>query len=147
MEIVLSSSQLGSQRQDTLDCLKAKEMGHRETLSPHLKSKPKVKPLTCTTTHPSSCAFDVRHFVELDGRGSLESEDRNNLFFLCKVPPPPFVGFLLLLPGSLPVLKLFKWVRLNDLWGSLPLLKAYKIPLFKGNWISELNSPTMISED
>lgn len=48
VEIVLSSSQLGSQRQDTLDGLKAKEMGHRETLSLYFKPKPKVKPLTLT---------------------------------------------------------------------------------------------------
>lgn len=47
VEIVLSSSQLGSQRQDTLDCLKTKEIGCREILSLYFKPKPKAKPLIC----------------------------------------------------------------------------------------------------
>lgn len=47
VEIVLSSSQLGSQRQDTLDCLKTKEIGCKETFSLYFKPKPKAKPLIC----------------------------------------------------------------------------------------------------
>lgn len=48
VEIVLSSSRLGSQRQTLLGCLKANEMGCRETLPLHFKPKPKPKPLICT---------------------------------------------------------------------------------------------------
>lgn len=99
VRFVLSASQLGSQRQDMLGCLKAEEISYRETLSLPFKSKPAIKPLT-HNPHLLSLMAAILWGLMLSHK--IESEGSNNLFFLCKVCPG-IVGFLLLLlPGSFP---------------------------------------------
>lgn len=85
VEIVLSSSQLGSQRQDTLDCLKAKEMGHRETLSLYFKPKPKVKPLTHNPPLLVPLMSAILRDLMVEGVWNLKIE--TIFFFLCIKSP------------------------------------------------------------
>lgn len=110
--IVLNSSQLGSQRQGTLDCLKTKEMGCRKTLSLYFKPKsPKVKPLTLTSILVPLMSVNWLGLM-VEGVWSLKVEIISSF---C-VNSPHVVGFLFLLPGSFLGLKLLKWVKLKDLW-------------------------------
>lgn len=83
VETVLSSSRLGSPRQGTPDCLKARERGYRKM---PLRFKPQTKSRTFNL-YPSSCPSDVSHFRGLDGEWLWSLKVETVFSFWVKLPP------------------------------------------------------------